>query len=473
MPRLHLLLVALGAGIADAGAAVAGVPVPPRPGPFPVVTLWSGNDAFGGEIGDNADDYRTNEIALQAVVRQRWVLVVDHSMLTNRTSALAPASRSDEITASAGYLIDRGVGSAAQDRWWFAAGLGGRFAGDFLGAEAQNALHRGLGYNEVDLPEAGHHAAGVVYATAGWLWLERVPLPMPSMSFLERGQFGLHTVATALATTAGEQQVEVGTALTVIGLDGAAWLGPRMRWSLGETLTPAAAAVADREEGLWLDYGAGAGGWFVSGGVNLRDQTTLGAVGWSWARGPGRVDAPRPATMEADIGFRGGFTPGVQFRWQPRWLRDAGALGERAALLADYRFGGVPGVEWGPDAQLAFNQAVLGMDLAWSRPRPGWQVTPFVRGALGLRYEVVRVRGPAPRFPEQNAATGVALGGVGLRVGWGQAIDRDRRVRYGVAVSYDGWLPFDRATARNGSDSEQYLRPGAGPGVALTALVAW
>jgi len=471
--RRILLVAILGAGIADVAAAVAGVPAPPRPGPFPAISFWAGNDAFGGEIGDNADDYRTNELALQAVIARRWVLVVDHSMLTNKTSELAPAGRSDEITASAGVLVDRGVHALGQDRWWLAAGVGGRFAGEFLGEEAQNHLHRALDYNEVRLPYAGDHAAGLAYASAGWLWLERFPLRMPSMTFLERGQFGLHTTAAALATTEGEQQVEAGVALTAVGIDGAAWLGPRVRWNLGETMTPAAAAVADREEGLWIDYGASAGGWFVSGGVNLRDRTTLGAVGWSWLRVPGRIDAPRPAAMEADIGFFGGFTPGVQFRWQPTWLRAAGPFGERAAFLADYRFGDVSAVDWGSDSLLSFNQAVVGMDLAWSRPRPGWQVTPFVRGALGVRYEVVRERGPNPRFAEQSAATGVALGGVGVRVSWGRAIDRAHSVRYGLAASYDGWLPFDRAQAHNGADSDQYLRPGSGPGVALIALVAW
>ena len=468
--RAPLLMITLAT---TACAAVPGVPAPPRPGPFPTVAVWLARVRAKGEIGDNADDYRTNQFALQTVFAERWVVVIDHSMLTNKTSDLAPAGRSDEITATAGVLIDRGIYTQGQDRWWLAAGVGGRFAGHFLGEEAQNHLHRVLGYNEVDLPYAEDHGAGLAYASAGWLWLERFPLRIPSMTFLEHGQFGLHTTAAALATTENQQQIEVGVALTAVGLDGAAWLGPRVRWGLGETLTAPAEAVAEREDGLWLDYGASAGGWFVSGGINLNDHTTLGAVGWAWQRPPGRVDALSPAAMEADIGFFGGFTPGVQFRWQPHWLRNAGPIGERAALLADYRFGEVETDDWGTDSLLSFNQAVVGMDLAWSRPRPGWQFTPFVRGALGVRYEVVRERGPAPRFPEQSAATGVALGGVGLRLSWGRAIDRAHSVRYGLAASYDGWLPFDRAQAHNGADSDQYLRPGSGPGVALTALVAW
>lgn len=454
-------------------AAVPGVPEPPRPGPFPATALWWGNDAFGAELGENADDYRTNEVAAQALIAQRWLFAIDHSMLTNKTSDLAPEGRSDEITGTAGILVEHAYPEMINDRLWMAAGIGVRAAGHFAGQESQNAIHRPLDLNTVHLPYDRDRAAGVAYVSGGWLWLEHFPITFPPLMFLERGNVGINSTAAALATTAGEQQTEIGAALTFVGVDGAAWIGPRVRWDTGYALSTAAEAVAKREDGLWLDYGVSAGGWFVSGGVNLRDQTTLGAVGWAWDRPINRTGEQDPAVVEADLEFSGGFSPGTQLRWQPECLRHGDALAQHTSVIADYRFGQVDDVDWGPDSLLNFNQFIVGMEVASSRPRSGWQAVPFIRGGAGVRYEVVRVRGPDPRFDAQSAATGVILGGAGLRVSWGRAVSRTASARYGFAAFYDAWLPFTHATARNGNDRSEYMRSGAAPGVALTTAIAW
>ncbi len=469
---LVITFVAIGSPLV---AAIPGVPAPPRPGPFPDLALTWANDAFGGEIGDNADDYRTNQITAQGLIDRRWLLVIDHSILTNKATDLGEAGRSDELTVTAGALFEPFVAPDRNNRTWIAGGIGGRFAGDLGGQEVQNLVHDAFGYNRVELPYGDDEFAGVAYATAGWLWLDRFPLPMPTMTFLERGQIGLQLVGTGLATTEDEQQAELGIALTVVGIDGAAWIGPRYRWNLGSPATPAAEAVALREDELWLDYGASAGGWVIIGGVNLDDRTSYGAVGWIHRRRAGRIAGPRPSQLEADLSFSGGFAPGVQFRWQPPWLRALGWVGERAAFLFDYRYGQVDGIDWGGDSVLSFNQATLGMEVAWERPRRGWRVVPFVRAAIGGRYEVVRERGPDPRYEEQSAASAVVMGGGGVRLTWGPDLGRTRTARYGIAVFADGWLPFDsdEVVSEDGSQRDEYLVAGFAPGAALTTLVAW
>ena len=46
-----------------AAAAVPGLPDAPRPGPLPTAWLNWANDTFDGEIGETADDLRTNAFA--------------------------------------------------------------------------------------------------------------------------------------------------------------------------------------------------------------------------------------------------------------------------------------------------------------------------------------------------------------------------------------------------------------------------
>src|SRR3954470_124476 len=102
LARAAAVIVALIAA-GRAVAAVPGVPAPPRPGPFPDLALAVGNDALGGEIGDNADDFRTHQATVQALIDRRWLLVVDHSILTAKAGGGgAAAGRSDELTATIG-----------------------------------------------------------------------------------------------------------------------------------------------------------------------------------------------------------------------------------------------------------------------------------------------------------------------------------------------------------------------------------
>ncbi|MBA3847668.1 MAG: hypothetical protein H0X45_13630, partial [Planctomycetes bacterium] len=131
-------LAIVAAVTSGAAAQVAGAPAAPRPGPLPSAWLGWHNDALGGEIGENPDDFRTTALGIGAR-HGRWVGLVDHSILTHRNDPLP--GRSDELTATVNWLaLDGGV-ECADDRPWLGLGAGVRLAGDLGGETTQNGWH--------------------------------------------------------------------------------------------------------------------------------------------------------------------------------------------------------------------------------------------------------------------------------------------------------------------------------------------
>ena len=57
------------AAASSAVAQVAGAAAAPRPGPLPGAWLTWHNDALGGEVGENPDDFRTTALVIDAAVK--------------------------------------------------------------------------------------------------------------------------------------------------------------------------------------------------------------------------------------------------------------------------------------------------------------------------------------------------------------------------------------------------------------------
>ncbi|HEX3133529.1 MAG TPA: hypothetical protein VHX44_08085, partial [Planctomycetota bacterium] len=181
---------------APACAAIAGVPEEPRPGTLPGAwAVWS-NDSFGGELGENTDDYRTTSLNGGFRVGDHWLVALDYSMLTHLATPGAE-ERSDELTATIGYRHDViGLPHA-----WIAGGAGIRIAGDLHGEAVQNAWHDLWGYDNVKVPYEDGGTTGVAYVTGGWTLIPDLHL----VKFLDH-RLGIHLSGAALATTGGEFQ---------------------------------------------------------------------------------------------------------------------------------------------------------------------------------------------------------------------------------------------------------------------------
>lgn len=455
LPALALVI-----GIAaPAYAAIAGVPEEPRPGTLPGAwAVWS-NDSFGGEMGENTDDFRTTSVNGGFRVGDHWLVAFDYSMLTHLVTPGAE-ERSDELTTTVGYRHD----FSELPRAWIAGGAGVRIAGDLHGETLQNAWHDLWGYENVQVPYEDGGTTGVAYVTGGWAFIPDLHV----VEFLDH-RLGIHLSGTALATTGGEFQGVASLQFAATGRDAAFWFGVREQINAGTTITDTATAVADHEDGTWLTFGTSAGAWFFEGGVDTHTQATVGRIGFLWSRGTSTAPA-QLAEIEGILGLYEGYALGLQYRWRPHWLDELSD--GRAAMMVDYRFGQYPGVDWYGN-NVVVRQPLIGIDLAWSAPRAGFQLMPFAYFAAGVREESVEITLPGARFPKDDAVRAVIQGGVGLRCYWGPLPAGERTARYGLSVVYDMWQPLGTATVSNGFETGTYQERNGAAGLRLAATVAW
>jgi hypothetical protein len=453
-----VLVLALGFA-APVCAAIAGVPEEPRPGTLPGAWLAWSNDSFGGEMGQNTDDFRTNAMSGGVRLGTRWVAAFDYSMLTH-LEVPGAERRCDELTASLGYRHD----FMELPRAWLAVGAGVRIAGDLGGEGVQNAWHQVWDYEEVRVPYEDGGSAGIAYVAGGWACVPDLALT----EVLER-RLGIHVSGAALATSDGEYQGALSLQLALTGRDAAFWIGMREQLNGGDNLSAVAAAVATHEDGTWLVFGTSAGAWSFDGGVDVHTQATVGRVGFLWRRGTGAAPT-QVAEIEGILGLYEGYALGLQYRWRPHWLDDLS--GGRAAMMLDYRFGQYPGVDWYGN-NVVVRQPLIGIDLAWAAPRAGFQLLPFIYAGAGVRQEEVETTLPGARFPKDDAVRAVLQGGIGLRCCWGALPAGERTARYGVSLVYDVWQPLGDATVSNGFETGTYQESGSAAGLRLAAMVAW
>lgn len=457
------LLLAAGTPLA---AAVAGAPEPGPTGVLPYLALTSSNDMLGSGVG-NGDDYRTAGISGH-VRLGRIVLAADAAMLTDRDAG----TRSDEVVVTAGWEFGR----IAPALGWHAdasLGAGLQLDGDLHGQEVQNAVHRQIGAQQVDLADdqVRHEASAVGVASGAVGWLGPAGLGMT-------GWWGGQLVAAGRYVADGDSVAEAGPRLVLVGQEGAIWFGALYRVRDGRPPGPTAAATGRHEDGLWVDsgtfitplrWGADQWGWQVRAAFNPESRAALGSLGLVVRPGVSAVAAS--FALEHDLAVYGGGGFGVQLRWYPYAYQDA----HRQAIVLDYRFGTEPDgalhLGEGPsglpvDAELRHDQWTLGWEEGYRTPQwYGMRFVPWAQAAAGVRQEGVMIAAGETRYPEGRATTGVLRGAAGVRLEWRDLLS--------VGASLDGWLPAWDERLEGAGESVLLNDPGWAYGLHLAAHIAW
>jgi hypothetical protein len=457
-----LLATACGASL---HAAVAGAPEPGPTGILAVASLTSSNDMFGTGVG-NGDDFRT--AALSGHLRLGGLmLVADASMLTDRGGG----TRSDEAVLAAGWAF----GQETPHTGWHAGGfLGGgvRIDSNLHGQEVQNVVHRTIGAQQVHLdqdPVDSTRPVLVGSAVLGWLGQAG-----QGMS----GWWGGQLVAAGQWAEDGQVIAEVGPRVSLVGQEGAFWLGTFVRMREGEAPGTTAEMTGRHEDGWWFDsgtfitplrHGGTSWGWQVRVAANPETGASLGSLGLL-AR-PGVSAAGASLALEHDLSIYNGGGFGVQLRWYPYPYQDA----HRSAVVLDYRFGTEPdgslSLDTGPadialGAELRHDQWTVGWEEGYRSPDwSGLRFVPWSQAGAGVRQEGLVVEGPGAHVTKGRATTLVARGAVGLRLEWRDTLS--------LGASLDGWLPAWSEDMRVGGDSVTLNDPGWAIGLHLAAHIAW
>ncbi|MCP4661100.1 MAG: hypothetical protein GY856_37330, partial [bacterium] len=216
LPALFLTTIVAGWAVHAGATSLPGVPRPPRPGPLPEAWFGLLNDALGGEIGDNPDDFRTQAFYGATRWRKDWILAADYSILTHKGSDLFDEGRVDELTLTLGRSLYQ-----HEDRSWVVAGLGGRFTSDLGGEGVQNGWHDVVGIDRVELPyEDTKELAAVAYLYGSTLRTRPFGRFGKLAPFVARSEWGFGVDGGALFTSEGELQAQLTGRLAWLGHDG-------------------------------------------------------------------------------------------------------------------------------------------------------------------------------------------------------------------------------------------------------------
>ena len=263
-----VLLAVLAAPLAIAGEIPG---LPPQLPPFHErdLELTFSNDFLGR--GGSVDDYRTQQIIVSAKLSQKWLAVVDHSILT---LAEGPGSgRVDQLSASLGYEIIKATDDDGIDT--VVAGFGIRSFGQFSGERMQNGFHRLVGSKVENLPYIAEQGSDLT------AWFDanhyREFRVHNKNGVSGNWKTGYWLRASSLATTGGQWDNSASVLAVASRSSIDVWLGLRSDWRSGYddmVLRETAAA----EDDLGIVIGARFGALVIETTQQLNNDASYGQL---------------------------------------------------------------------------------------------------------------------------------------------------------------------------------------------------
>jgi len=204
---------------------IPGLPAQLPPFREPLLDVAFSNDFLGR--GGAVDDFRTQQMILTASISDRWVGLIDHSILTF-SDPPAPG-RIDQLSASLGYRVVDAVDENLVNK--VVVGMGIRQVGRFGGERMQNGFHRLVGSKIENLAYTGADNIDLT----GWFDAQhyRNLYAAGTGGVLGSWHRGYWLRASSLATSDGQWDSSAG--LFALASKGAIdlWFGLRRDWRSG------------------------------------------------------------------------------------------------------------------------------------------------------------------------------------------------------------------------------------------------
>lgn len=228
------------------------------------------NDFLGR--GGSVDDFRTQQIILSARIADRWLAILDHSILT--LDDTLDGNRLDQLSGSLGYEI---IGVKTADRRSrLLAGAGFRASGEYAGERMQNGFHRLImsGVTPLDYVETSR--------TDGTFWIDgeyhRVLKPATANGYLASWDRGYWVRGNSLLTTDGQWDVALGAYAVASRESLAFWFGLRNDWRNGYDRDVVQVATAEAEQDLSVVLGFRFGALMLETVQQTRNKASYGQL---------------------------------------------------------------------------------------------------------------------------------------------------------------------------------------------------
>ncbi len=418
------------------GPALAGE-IPGLPAGLPPfidrdLELNFGNDFLGR--GASTDDFRTQQTILMARFGERWMALVDHSILT-LSDGLSPG-RVDQLSASVGYFLISDGDETLKNSVAIGAGLRG--TGDYNGEALQNGFHRLVDSRIVNLPYTGADK------TAATVWIDaehykQFHEPSGSGAFGD-WRAGYWLRANSLVTTDG--QWDGSAAAYIVASRNAidVWLGLRQDFRTGYD-DPVLRETAAAEDDLAVVFGARFGALVIETVQQTNNDASYGQIRLvSSDYRPNRQSyAPTRYALEfgvllpdVHLQLSGRIRTGWDSKFGPFWP---------SSIVADLRYGQP---QFGNITAAYVQSEQIGVGLEWSRSPARTKNWITWYGTLGAGWRSEQLVGDGALTGEKSAATSRAVLTLssGLRF---DAAELGSHWRLRIQTGISAWLPVSDA----------------------------
>ena len=336
------------------------------------------NDFLGR--GGSVDDFRTQQINITSTLGDKWLAVVDHSILT--LSAAESPGRLDQLSASLGFEAINRTDRNRVDKLVIGGGL--RSVGNFAGARMQNGFHQLV---DSDIEHLDYVATN---RTDAMLWVDaqryRVFHESAATGFLSGWRTGYWLRGSSLLTTDGQWDNALGiyAVSSRNALD--VWLGLRRDWRSGYDRDPVQSATANAESELAVVAGVRFGALIIETVQQPDGDASYGQLKLiaNSAPLPVRHSAPPGIGLEFDM-----FLPDVMVELAARFQRRVFTGVDSSwneSLVIDTGFG-TP--QYGSNTAVFVESRQLTLGLEWERAlaaEEDW-ISFFARLGGGYRDE--------------------------------------------------------------------------------------
>ena len=424
------LLLSILAPMPGISGEIPGLPpqMPPFIGRDLEVTF--SNDFLGR--GGSVDDFRTQQIIITAKLLDKWVALLDHSILT--LSDATTLGRIDQLSASLGYqMFDSGNDRGSDE---FVVGVGVRNTGNFAGERMQNGFHRLVGSDIENLEYSDTRSTDVT----AWFDADHY------RRFGHSSKTGYWLRASSLLTSGGQWDSSAG--LYAVTSPGAVdiWLGLRRDWRSGYD-DPVLRATAIAEDDLAVVLGARFGALVLETVQQVNNGASYGQLRLVSAS----VRATAPRNEDARLGLEAGFLmPDIQVRlagrYRARLLTTRSSKWREAVIVAvSY---GEP--QYGNNSSIYVRSGQVDIGLDFERPltRQSDWLSAYGTASAGWRNERLIGAGALEGEASESVGRVVVSVGTGLRI---NAASMGERWNFRIQLGLIGRLPMHDAKLQIGT----------------------